>query len=252
MTRRTEPLTAVERSASVLDALTELGPAGVTEVANHTGMAKSTVHVHLATLVHTGLVVKEGSTYDLGLQLLDYGTQARERRGIFQHARPEVDKIAAETGEICNLMVEEGNRGVYLYSATGEEAVNIDVYAGREAYLHSTALGKAILAHYSRERVDEILDETGMPAVTTNTITERERFYEELERVGDEKVAFDDEENLLGLRCVAVPVLVDGTVQGGISISGPTRRMEGARYREDLVEVLKNAANVVEVNLAYT
>jgi hypothetical protein len=93
---------------------------------------------------------------------------------IYQVAKPEVDELASGTGEHANLMIEEHGRGVFLYKAQGDDAVQLDTHAGMRVPLHTTALGKAILAHSPSETVDAIVERHGLQQVTDQTITTRE------------------------------------------------------------------------------
>lgn len=248
-----EPTTvrATETSFRILDALRALEGAGVTELASHLDLPKSTVHNHLQTLRRNEYVTKHGSAYDVGLRFLQLGEYARDRRGIATIAPPEIDKLAEETREMANLLVEEHGRGVFLYRAKGADAVHMDTHAGKRVHLHTTGFGKSILAHLPEARVEAILDRHGLPGVTPNTITDRNRLMDELAEVRERGYAYDDEERLEGLRCVAAPIVVDGTVLGAVSVSGPKSRMTGEWYTEELPELTTSTANVIEINSTY-
>jgi DNA-binding IclR family transcriptional regulator len=240
---------AVDTACDVLEALAELSGAGVSEVAEHTGYSKAAVHSHLATLVDNEFVIKRGETYSVGLRFVDFGEHAKTDVEIYELAKQEVDRLAEETGEVAQFMVEEHGRGVYLHKSRGEAAIQTASYIGNRKDLHCTALGKAILSQLPRERVEAIVQQRGMPAHTDNTITTREALFEELETIREENVAFDDEEVLCGLRCVAAPIVyAGGDVQGAISVSGPTSRLKSGRFRDELAEQVQGAANVIEVN----
>lgn len=246
-------LQAVERSFTVLNTLNELDGAGVTAVANELGLPKSTAHNHLNTLYDLGYVVRKDSEYQVATHVLALGEYARNQREIFTFARPEVDELAEVTGESANLLIEEHGRGVYLYRADGENAVQVDTFAGKQTALHCTALGKCILANLPESRVEEILRTHGLPARTDDTITDPDELRGELETVRERGYAFDDEERLPGVRCVAAPVVLsDGTVMGAISVAGPTSRMRGELFRSELPEKVVSATNVVEINLEYS
>lgn len=237
----------------ILEAIKARDEATVTELTDEFALSKSSIHNYLKTLEHQGYVVREGNVYRVGLRLLDLGGYARHKQRIYQLAKEEVTKLAEETGEMTNLLVEEHGRGIYLHRANGEQAVKSDSYIGHRVHLHNTALGQAIMAHLPEERVEEIIDRHGLPKTTENTITERDALFERLERVREEGIAFDDEARLVGLRCVAKPIInKENEVEGAISISGPTSRFQGERYRTELPEKLESAANVIELNINYT
>jgi DNA-binding IclR family transcriptional regulator len=238
---------AVEISCELLTALERLDSAGVSELAAELGRSKATVHSHLATLLDQEFVVKQGTEYALSLRFVELGEHAKSGVDIHDIAGEEVQRVARETGEVAQFMVEEHGKGVYLHKARGENAIQTSSYVGSRMQLHCTALGKAILSQLSRERVQAIIDEAGLPRHTSNTITDPEELFAELETVRERNVAFDEEEVVKGLRCVAAPVTA-GDRAAAISVSGPTSRFKGDRFHETLPELIRDAANVIEVN----
>lgn len=246
------PVKATRTTIRLLEALRDLEGAGVTELTDVLQYPKSSVHNYLSTLQEEGYVVKRGNEYHVGLRFLDLGSFARQQRRVYEIARPEVTKLAQETGELANLLVEEHGLGVYIYRESGQQAVKVDSYTGQRVHLHNTALGKAILAHTPHDRVDRILEKHGLPATTEHTITEKDELYRCLETVRDRGVAFDDEERLSGLRCVAAPILdKNDNVEGAISVAGPSSRFLDDRFEEDLPSLIRSAANVIELNVTY-
>jgi IclR family acetate operon transcriptional repressor len=244
---------SVETVFKILDALKQLNGAGVSELAAHLDLPKSTVHNYLSTLVQEEYVVKNGSSYHIGIRFLEYGAYARVQIDIYDIATPEVDELAASTGELANLMVEEHGRGSYLHRARGENAVQVEAHVGTRVPLHGTALGKAIMAHLPSERVDEIIEQHGLTATTPNTITDRETLDDELAQIREEGVAFDDEERLTGLRCVAAPILsTNDRVLGAISVAGPSNRIRDDRFAEELPKQVLETVNVIELNVTYS
>lgn len=248
---RTPPVGAVETTLEIVDALQELDGAGVTELSTHLDLPKSTVHNHLTTLERHEFVVNEEGTYRTSLRFLQLGEYTRNQQPLYDATREKVAELAERTGEIANLAVEEHGRCVYLRREEGENAVPLDTHAGKHVYMHSTALGKAMLAHYPRERVESIVETHGLPAVTGETVTDPDELFDRLDRIAAEGVAFDDQERLDGLRCVAAPIETDDEVAGAVSVSGPTSRIKGELFREDLPETVSEIADVVAINLMY-
>ena len=161
--------------------------------------------------------------------------------------------MAAETSELSGLIIEEHGRGIFLHRSKGENAVHVDTYAGKRIYLHGAALGKAILAHLPTERVDTIVQRHGLPALTENTITDRDVLAQELADIRKRGIAFDDGERLNGLRSVGAAILgPDGEVLGAISVAGPTSRLRDDRFRKELPDVVRSAVNVIDLNFNYS
>lgn len=247
------PVKSVETAIRLVEALDELEGAGVTELANEVEIAKSTVHDHLQTLEAKGFVVKVDREYHVGLRFLDHGGRARMRRKVYRIGKPELRKLADNTGELANLVVEEHGLGVYIDVARGANAVNLDTYIGKREFLHSTAVGKAILAHLSSDHIDSIIDTHGLPAETEQTTTTRDELITELKTIRERGFATDKEERLSGLRCVAAAIVTDeGDILGGVSVSGPASRMQDERLEDDLATEVMRVANVIEVNTTYS
>ncbi|MFC6906604.1 IclR family transcriptional regulator [Halalkalicoccus tibetensis] len=247
------PVRTVDRAFEIIEIVQELDGAGVSEVSERVDIGKSAVHNHLNTLVNKEYLSKKGDEYQIGLSFLGLGAYARNRTGIYNAARHEVDNLADETGELANLLIEQNGTGIYLYQSKGENAVELDTYEGKRVRLHCTGLGKAILAFRPREEVEEILDTHGMPGMTDRTITDREEFFDELEVIRERKYATDREERLMGLCCVAAPITNDQDRSiGAISVACPLHRVGDERFHEDLPNSVLGTANVIELEYNYS
>jgi len=244
---------SVDLACALLRELQERESAGITELADLLGYAKSAIHTQLATLEANELVVKDGTSYRLSLRFLDMAESVKEQIGKYGVITSEVDSLANKTGEVVQFGTEEHGWLVYLYKAKGENAVETASSIGTREYLHSTSLGKSILSTYSERRIEEIIEMRGLPSKTEQTISNKEKLFEELEQVRKQGYAFDDEENIQGLRCVSVPVYSDaGDVLGAISISGPSQRMTPDRIEDELVADTSKSANVIQINYKFS
>ena len=249
---KTTGVQATKTSLRIVSAIEERGgTATITELAGELELAKSTVYKHLLTLETAGVVVAGDDGYRLGLRCLNLGGIARRYDGVYEIARPEVRKMAEETGELANLMFEEGGLGTYVYTARGERAIDVDTRLGQRVYLHTTALGKALLSSLPDDRVTEIVDEHGLPAETEATITDREELFAELEEIREEGFAFNREERVGGLGCVAAPIDTGDRRNAAISIMTPISRLTADRSESQYTDVLGQTANVIELNLAH-
>lgn len=244
---------SVQKTFNIIRTIQELDGASLTAIARKLDMPQSTTHNYLQSLTDSKYLVKRDGTYHVGIRFLEHGAYARNQMDIYEVAKPEVDRLAEETGELANLLVEEHGLGSYLHRARGQDAVQVEAHVGTRVYLHSTALGKAILSHMPTERRDEILDRHGLPERTPRTTTDREELLDELEAVRDRGYAFDDGERLEGLRCVAAPVQSkSGRILGAVSVSGPKNRLRGDRIDEELPQWLLEAVNVIELNITHS
>ncbi|EMA39021.1 IclR family transcriptional regulator [Halococcus hamelinensis] len=252
MVERSAPVQTTETTIAVIGALVELEPAGVSAVADRVGIPTSTAFDHLKTLEHHEFVVGNDRKYRLGTRFLSIGGRHRSTDELYRVAEPEIAKMAYKTGEHANLVVEEFGKGVFLAKVKGEDAFRLDTYIGKRVNLQTTSAGKAILSCLPDERIEEIIDRHGLPAVTPTTITDRGRLFEEIDRVRERGFATDDEERIQGVRCVAAPLRDgEGGVIGAVSISGPKSGMRRDRFEETIPDLVLRTANVIEVNMKY-
>lgn len=249
--RSSRTVQSVQTTIDIVEHLREVGEAGVTDLAAALDHSKGTIHSHLATLLENEYVVRNGDRYGLSLKFLDFGEYVKSQLEIYDVVAEELDDLAAETGEVAQFATEEHGRAVYLYKAHGNQAVNTASSVSKREYIHCISLGKAMLAQFPEERVDEIVDRHGLPAKTSNTITDRDELAAELQEIRERGYAVDDEEMIEGIRCVAAPITNDGVV-GAISISGPSSRMAGERFEETLPSKLLRSANVIEINAKFS
>jgi DNA-binding IclR family transcriptional regulator len=241
---------ALKRAFGIVDALSELQAAGVSELADHLDVPKSTVHVYLQTLEEEGYLLNSGGTYRLSHRFLEIGGELRHSSSLFQGARQEVDSLSTETGEVANLGVEEDGKRVLLYTAQPPEGMFDNSPTGQYTLMHQTALGKALLSQMSDDDVERVLDRHGLPAATDRTITERDSLLAELNDIREKGYSIEDEERREGIKAIAVPLqheADDGEPVSAVSISGPKRRISASNADQTLVEALRDTANVIEL-----
>ncbi|KYH24729.1 putative HTH-type transcriptional regulator ArcR [Halalkalicoccus paucihalophilus] len=246
-------LTTVLNAIDILRALMHLDSAGVTELANHLGESKSTTYTYLKSLEKGGLVTQIDNDYRLSYDMLIFGEYVRNQSSLYTIGRDEIDSIATETGQYAHLVVEKNGRGHNLYKSKGEQAVGDDYQMAKfqqRDYLHITASGKAILAYLPRERVEEIVDQHGLPARTERTITSKERLFEELADIREQGYSQNDEEEIEGFQAIGAPIRSrEGAVLGSISVSGPKSMFGSESEYQKIVDLVVKTANVVEVNV---
>lgn len=239
---------ATMTSLEIVEMLRELDGARVTELADALDLSPSTVHTHLSTLIETDYVVKSGDIYHPSLHFLGLANYVRNRRNAYAIADSYTDQLARETECRAVFVVEENGRGVYMYTYSGKHAVWKYSTVGKRFHLHQTAAGKAILSQLPRERVIDIVEEWGLPASTENTTTDRSVLLEELDAIEDRGVAFNNEEQLNGVKAVGVPVDdSDGRVVGAFSVASPANRMTKDRFNEEIPKTLLGVANEFEL-----
>lgn len=248
----TKTVQASETTFELVETLKREGTMTTSELARALEMSKSTVHNHLATLEKHRYVTKnDEGRYRLGLAFFDLGEHARSNVQLYKAGVTVIDDLAAETGEKAQLMVEEHGKGYYVYRARGSNAVKTRV--GRKVDLHCTSAGKAALAFMPHEKVERIIEEHGLPKETNQTLTDANELFDTLEEVHERGIAYNDEERLKGLRAIGVPILDDdANLLGSVSVSGPTTRINGDRFRNDVPDLVQRSADEINIRSHYS
>lgn len=239
----------------IIEKIDDLNGAELTELANELGLAKSTVHRHLSTLIDLEYLVKEENKYYLGHKFVKLSNHVRKRKDpALKLAEPKVKQVAEQTGERTQFMVEEHGKVAYTFLEMGSDnAVATGVEEGRRIPIHVSSSGKAILAELPDERVHEILDNSDLVAWTENTIVSKEEMFKELEQIMERGYAMNWEESMEGLRTIAVPVAPkEKGVIGALSISGPAHRFNGEKFTEEFPNLLLGVANELELDIEYS
>ncbi len=216
---------SISRAFEILEVLAEHAPTTLSALARETGLPLSTLHRLAGTLVALGYVrVDADKRYSLSPRLIHLGE--RSGRMLARWAIPHLSRLVDELGETANLALLEGDRIVYVGQVPSRHSMRMFTEVGRRVLPHSTAVGKALLARLPDAELTALVGRTGLPAHTPHTLTSLASLRTELAKVRADGFAIDNEEQEIGVRCVAV-ALEDGPLALALSISGPVQRMTG-------------------------
>ncbi|MDB1089226.1 IclR family transcriptional regulator [Streptomyces sp. ACA25] len=239
---------SLERAFRLLEHMADAGgEVGLSELAGRSGLPLPTIHRLIRTLVATGYVRQQPDRrYALGPRLIRLGESAT--RPLATWARPYLARLVEETGETANMALLDGDEVVYVAQVPSRHAMRMFTEVGRRVLPHATGVGKALLAHRPDAEVRALLARTGMPAATERTITTPDAFLEALAEARTSGYAMDDNEQEIGVRCLAVPV-PDTPMAAALSVSGPAGRLtESAADR--MVPLLREVARELSDALA--
>jgi len=238
----------VDRAARILRLFSSERPEwGVSEVARALGMSKSSVSSVMSTLAGHGLLSRtRGRRYRLGWQVLALSETLLRTTAFKDHARRAMEHLAYQYGELLHLAAFNGSQVVYVEKVGGTRSMRVPITAtGATLPAHSSGVGKVLLAHRSWEEVSAIVERRGLPALTPNTITAPDKLRSELENVRARGYAYDIEETMPSLSCVAAPIRNNADeVVAAVSFSVPAYRfLQGEeRYRTAIVETARSIA----------
>ena len=224
---------SVERIFQLIEQLAA-HPAGASlqRLAQDTQLAKSTAHRLLASLVALGYAAQdENGRYHLTLKMFELSSGIVDSMDIMGVAKFHLERLAQRTGEAVHLVIRDGNDIVYIYK-TESGPMRMSSRVGLRSQLYCTGVGKAILATLPQDEVEEIWSHTRPQKLTSRTITDLPALQAQLAEVRANGYAIDDEENELGVRCVAVAIPgASGRADSAFSISGLAPYMTPERIR---------------------
>ena len=245
---KTSGVQSVHRTLDVLEALA--GGGGrlqVAEIAAAADLPIATTHRLVRTLVERGYLRQLADrTYALGFRLVPLGAAASLLMGSDVDA--VLRELVDELGETANVAVLSGDQAEYVAQVPSRFTMRMFTEIGRRVDLHSTGVGKALLSQLSADEVAAIVRRRGMPRHTEHTIQTELALRAELDRIRQEQFAIDEEEQELGVRCVAVGVPAVSLGGVAVSVSGPTARMTPS-VLERAVPLLHVAAKRLAVGL---
>jgi len=246
---------AVERALNILEAAAQRRD-GLTnaEISRKLGIPKSSASYILRTLEKRGYLRREAETgrYRLGLKILSLGGDAQANLDIADVALPFMRILGEKIRMTVHLAVLDQGEAVYIEKVEAPGFFKVNTWVGRRMFVHSTSVGKVLLAWRPKEEVEEILRAQGLKKRTPKTITGITRLMAELETVRRNGYAVDDEENSLGARCVAAPIYDPaGNVIAALGVSGTLTQMEEAQLVR-IVEAVKEATRRISRQLVRT
>ncbi|MDR6381061.1 DNA-binding transcriptional regulator KdgR [Paraburkholderia caribensis] len=248
-----ESLSSIARVFAILGAIGDSGQIGISELSQRLSLSKTTVHRVLQTLRALGYVTQEVETerYRLTIRLFELGAKALESVDLVREADIEMRRIAGATREAVHLGTFDEDAIIYIHKIDADYGLRMQSRIGRRNPLHSTAIGKVLLAWMEPAEAREVLSHVEFRKSTAKTLASADAVMSILPQVRAQGYGEDIEEQEEGLRCLAVPVFDRfGRVIAGLSVSFPTMRC-GADTRLHYVGLLKAAGAAVSARLGY-
>lgn len=229
-------LKSVEKALQVLEAFSiNIPELSAGELEEKLSLPKVSIYRFLRVLLKRGFIMQNSQTrkYRLGIKVFELGSVVLRNMELRKAAFPLIEDLSKRSGETVHLGVLDGNEVVSIEGSESDYSLRISLLIGKRVSLHSTGIGKAILSFLPDKEIDEIIRNKSLPPFTINTITNLKLLMNELRLIREQGYAVDNEENELGIRCVAAPIIDPSKrVIASISISGPSVRITDDRIPE--------------------
>ncbi len=239
---------SLTRALSLLERLSETDMGlSLSDVSASMGLAPSTAHRLLNTMLQTGFVEfdDEQGLWSVGVKSFSIGNAYLKKRNFVVQARPFMKELMLESGETCNLAIREDNEVIFLSQVECLETMRMVVRLGSRGPVHATGVGKALLAALPEEEALSIVAGVGMEKLTSRTLITPTELKEELAKIRKQGFSMDEEEQKEGLICFAANIYDEfKEAIAAVSISGPSVRVTQERYPRLSAQVMEAAAKI--------
>lgn len=243
-----DQIQVVDRVFELLEYLAHSPEAqGPTEIAQAVGLPKSTVHRLLSSLHQRGYVEKNelNGTYHIGVKLVEMVSSHISHLELNTEARPYLNNLHDELGLAVYLGTLDGREVVYVEKINISRDLRNYTQIGLRVPAHCSSLGKCLLACMSGDELDFYLRQFKFERYTKNTITSAAEFKRHLREIRGRGWAIDDEEHILGQRCIAAPIFdYRGENIAAVCASGPVALLSDERFESVARQVMRTAAQI--------
>lgn len=242
------PIQVSERIFNTIECLAQNGAMGLQELSSELGLNKSTVHRILNSLICMDYVRQdtESSKYSLSFKICGLSNQILAKNSMIDIARPYIKELSAASGETVHLVQIDGINATYIDKVeASQNSVRMISMVGKSIPLYCSGVGKAMLADMPDEKIESIWKRSSIHQLTDYTITKYVDFMKLINETRQTGYAIDNEENELGVRCIAVALKgYNGKSSYAISISAPKDRMSNERILELKEMILKTKQQI--------
>ncbi|MBZ5551374.1 MAG: IclR family transcriptional regulator [Acidobacteriia bacterium] len=245
---------AVDRALGMLEAISERS-GGMTnaELSRKLRIPKSSASYILRVLEQRGYLRRERTTgkYRLGLKVVSLSRGVLGGLDIRELAIPALHHLVEHVHLTAHLAILDGGKAVYIEKVEAPGFIKMDTWVGRRMEVHTTSVGKAILAHLPKSEAEALLKGLELTRRTRKTITTLPQFSRELAHIRTRGFAVDDEENNLGVRCVAAPIFdALGDTVASVGVSGTTSQVDRSSMSK-IADLVKDAARRISHQLGH-
>ncbi|ASY72968.1 IclR family transcriptional regulator [Sinorhizobium fredii] len=235
----------LDRSLALFSLVADRDGSTLTDLADETGLAPSTIHRLLTSLSSHGMVAHDPDTgeWTIGVRAFEIGNAFLRFRKLGTISRPFLKRLMEESGETANIGIEDDGDVVFISQVESHAPMRAFFRPGRRGPSHASGIGKAILSTWSDTEIAKTLGGKTLTHFTDRTLKTLPALIRNIQEIRNRGWSIDDEEHTLGMRCIAAPLFNEyGEAIGGISISGPSVRIDDDRL-ETLGSLVRRTAD---------
>ncbi len=258
MKKSNEKLNTVGKVIAIIETIQAANrPLSIKEIADTLVLNKSSLHHHVKTLTENGYLQQddESKKYDIGLNLIRVGQSYLQRLNVRERGHYALEKLSRKLNETVHMMVLDRDEVVYTDKVDVNHqpgSLKCTSFIGLRTDVYSTASGKVLLSHLQSGALEEILQNLEMVQITEYTLKSKEDLINELDLTKERGYALDVQEHVVGLQCVAVPILnMHSQCVATISVSGPVATISRETLEALILPQLQDTAYEISLAMGY-
>ena len=219
---------------------------GVSALAKQLRMGKSTVHGITSALEELGVLVRDPlqKKYTVGYTLLELSRKAYRKMELREMARVPMEILMEKVGETVFLGIMNGDHITILDVVESHNEMKITSPPGTRLPLLVGATGKVFLAQLEERKAKEIVQKMGLKRYTSKSVVDPKKFLKDVEEAKRMGYAIDDEEYLIGVRAVAVPIQTASLPPAAIWVVGFTSNLNAQKMEKIILEIQNTAQGI--------
>lgn len=223
-------ITILGRAFTIMEELLKSDkPLGVSELARLTGIPKANTFRIMKTLEELKAVSPKEDGYILGSKMIELGAGAKHNDEFMLVAKPYLQKLSKTCEETVNLGIMFQDYVLFIHTELAEQR-SLVASLPPVTPLYCCSVGKIFLAYQTNKELEHYFKVHHPIKRTINTRTTKEALLQESEKIRRDGIAHDHEEYDCGLSCIAAPIFLGENLAAGISLSGPTSRLQYKGY----------------------
>ena len=223
-------ITILGRAFTIMEELLKSDkPLGVSELARLTGIPKANTFRIMKTLEELKAVSPKEDGYILGSKMIELGAGAKHNDEFMLVAKPYLQKLSKTCEETVNLGIMFQDYVLFIHTELTEQR-SLVASLPPVTPLYCCSVGKIFLAYQTNKELEHYFKVHHPIKRTINTRTTKEALLQESEKIRRDGIAHDHEEYDYGLSCIAAPIFLGENLAAGISLSGPTSRLQYKGY----------------------
>lgn len=223
-------ITILGRAFTIMEELLKSDkPLGVSELARLTGIPKANTFRIMKTLEELKAVSPKEDGYILGSKMIELGAGAKHNDEFMLVAKPYLQKLSKTCEETVNLGIMFQDYVLFIHTELAEQR-SLVASLPPVTPLYCCSVGKNFLAYQTNKELEHYFKVHHPIKRTINTRTTKEALLQESEKIRRDGIAHDHEEYDYGLSCIAAPIFLGENLAAGISLSGPTSRLQYKGY----------------------